>query len=78
MKKKIKYTNEKIGKIEIVEDFLPKPEELVFKEDTVTVKLKLNRSSVEFFKEMANKYGSNYQKIISLLLDKYSSHFSER
>lgn len=78
MKKKIKYTNEKIGKIEIVEDFLPKPEELVFKEDTVKVKLKLNRSSVEFFKEMANKYGSNYQKIISLLLDKYSSHFSER
>lgn len=78
MKKKIKYTNEKIGNIEIVEDFLPKPEELVFKEDTVTVKLKLNRSSVEFFKEMANKYGSNYQKIISLLLDKYSSHFSER
>lgn len=78
MRKKIKYTNEKIGKIEIVDDFLPKPEELVFKKDTVTVKLKINDSSVEFFKEMTNKYGSNYQKIISLLLDKYSSHFSER
>jgi len=64
MKKKIKYTDEKIGKIEIIEDFLPKPEELVFREDTVTVKLKLSRSSVEFFKQMAEKYGSNYQKMI--------------
>jgi hypothetical protein len=26
MKKKIKYTNEKIGKVEVVKDFLPKPE----------------------------------------------------
>jgi toxin ParE1/3/4 len=26
--KKIKYTNKKIGKVEIVEDFLPKPKEL--------------------------------------------------
>jgi len=28
MKKKIKYSDEKIGKVEITEDFLPKPEEL--------------------------------------------------
>jgi predicted DNA binding CopG/RHH family protein len=78
MKKKIKYTDEKIGKIEIIEDFLPKPEELVFREDTVTVKLKLSRSSVEFFKQMAEKYGSNYQKMIKLLLDKYASQFTNR
>jgi predicted DNA binding CopG/RHH family protein len=78
MKKKIKYTDEKIGKIEIIEDFLPKPEELVFREDTVTVKLKLSRSSVEFFKKMAEKYGSNYQKMIKLLLDKYASQFTNR
>jgi predicted DNA binding CopG/RHH family protein len=78
MKKKIKYTDEKIGKIEIIEDFLPKPEELVFREDTVTVKLKLSRSSVEFFKQMAEKYGSNYQKMIKLLLDKYASQFTDR
>lgn len=29
MKKKITYTNEKIGKVEVVKDFLPKPEQLV-------------------------------------------------
>jgi hypothetical protein len=32
MKKKIKYTNIKIGKVEVVKDFIPKPEKLVFKE----------------------------------------------
>ena len=37
MKQKIKYTDEPIGKIKIVKDFLPKPDELVFKEDTVKV-----------------------------------------
>jgi len=32
MKKKIKYTEGPIGKIERVEDFLPPPEELILKE----------------------------------------------
>ena len=49
MKKKIKYSNEKIGRVEIVKDFLPKPEDLVFKEDTVKVTLNLSKSSIEFF-----------------------------
>jgi len=76
MKKKIKYSNEKIGKVEIVKDFLPKPEELVFKGDTVKVTLNLSKSSIEFFKEIAKKHGSQYQKVIRNLLDKYSSHYS--
>jgi predicted DNA binding CopG/RHH family protein len=77
MKKKIKYSNEKIGKVEIVKDFLPKPDELVFKEDTVKVTLNLSKSSIEFFKEIAEKHGSQYQKVIRKLLDKYTSHYSQ-
>ena len=77
MKKKIKYSNEKLGKVEVVKDFLPKPEELVYKEDTVKVTLNLSKSSIEFFKEIARKHGSQYQKVIRNLLDKYSSHYSE-
>lgn len=76
MRKKIKYSSEKIGKIEIVEDFLPKPDDLVFKEDTVKVTLNLSKSSIEFFKEIAQKHGSQYQKLIRNLLDNYTSHFS--
>ena len=55
MKSKTKYRNEKIGKIEIVNDFLPKPEDLVFKEDTMKITLNLSKSSVEFFKGIARK-----------------------
>ena len=76
MKKKIKYSDEKIGEVEIVKDFLPKPEDLVFKEDTVKVTLNLSRSSVEFFKKVAREHGSQYQKVIRNLLDRYTSHFS--
>lgn len=77
MKKKIKYKNEKIGKVEVVKDFLPKPEDLIFKETTVKVTLNLSKSSIEFFKEIAQKHGSQYQKVIRNLLDQYSSHYSQ-
>jgi predicted DNA binding CopG/RHH family protein len=77
MKKKIKYSNGEIGKVEIIKDFLPKPEDLVFKEDTVKVTLNLSKSSIEFFKEIAQKHGSQYQKIIRNLLDRYTSHYSQ-
>ena len=76
MKKKIKYSNEEIGKVEVIKDFLPKPEDLIFKEDTVKVTLNLSKSSIEFFKEIAQKHGSQYQKVIRNLLDRYTSHFS--
>lgn len=77
MKKKTNYSNEKIGAVEVVKDFLPKPEELVFKENTVKVTLNLSKSSIEFFKGIARKHGSQYQKVIRNLLDSYSSHYSE-
>ena len=76
MKKKIIYTNEKIGKVEVVKDFLPKPEELVFKEDNVKVTINLSKSSLDFFKKLAKQHGSQYQKVIRNLLDSYSSYYS--
>jgi len=77
MKKKIKYTNENLGKIEVVRDFLPHPDELVLKENNVKVTLNLSKSSIDFFKEIARKNGSQYQKVIRNLLDQYASRFSE-
>ena len=76
MKKRIKYSDEKIGKVEIVDDFLPKPEELIVKEDNVKVTLNLSRSSIDFFKQIAQKNGSQYQRVIRKLLDSYTSHYS--
>jgi hypothetical protein len=38
MKSKIKYTNEPMGKLRIMKDFLPPPDKLVLKEENVTAK----------------------------------------
>jgi predicted DNA binding CopG/RHH family protein len=76
MKKKIEYSNEDIGSIQVVKDFLPGPDELVFKEETVRITLNLSKSSIDFFKEIAQKHGSQYQKVIRNLLDSYTSHFT--
>ena len=75
MKKKIKYTDGPIGKIERVDDFLPPPEELILKEKNVKVTLNLRQSSVTFFKEVAKKNKTQYQRVIRNLLDKYAHHF---
>ncbi len=53
MKKKIKYTNEPLGEVKIVDDFLPSPNELAFNEEQVKVTIGLSRASVSFFKEEA-------------------------
>ncbi len=77
MKKKIKYSAERIGDVEVVKDFLPRPEELIFKENTVKITLNLSKSSIDFFKDIAQKHGSQYQKVIRNLLDSYTSHYSQ-
>jgi predicted DNA binding CopG/RHH family protein len=55
----------------VLNDFLPPPSELVFKEDTVKVTLGLSRRSVDFFKKQAKKHHTQYQKMIRRLLDLY-------
>jgi len=76
MKKKITYTNEPMGKVRIVTDFLPSPEELVLKDKTVKVTISLSKASVDFFKKAAKKNNTQYQKMIRRLLDEYTAHQS--
>ncbi len=77
MKNKIKYTDEPMGKLKVVNDFLPPPEKLVLKEDNVKVTIALKKSSVEFFKKEAKKHNTSYQKMIRQLVDWYSSHHAK-
>jgi predicted DNA binding CopG/RHH family protein len=77
MSSKIKYTDEPIGEVEVVKDFLPPPEKLAFREDTVKISIALSRSSVEWFKREAKKHDTKYQVMIRRLLDAYTrSHTS--
>jgi predicted DNA binding CopG/RHH family protein len=71
MRKATKYTDEPLGEVRVIEDFLPPPSELVYKEDTVKVTLGLSRRSVDFFKKQAKKHDTQYQKMIRRLLDLY-------
>ena len=71
MKKIVKYTKEPMGKTRKIDDFLPSPEQLAFKEETVKVTITLSKASVEFFKKEAKNYHTQYQKMIRRLLDEY-------
>ena len=74
MKKKIKYTDEPMGKVKVISDFLPSPEELALRDETVKVTIALSKTSVAFFKKEARKYNTQYQKMIRRLLDEYTAH----
>ena len=73
MSEKIKYTDEPIGEVKVVPDFLPSPDDLAFRDDTVKVTIALSRVSVDFFKREAKKRDTQYQKMIRRLLDAYSA-----
>jgi len=77
MKAKIKYTDEPLGKLRIVDDFLPPPEDLVFKEENVKITITLSKGSVDFFKNEAKKHNTQYQKMIRRLLDLYAAYHKQ-
>jgi len=62
MKSKIKYSDEPMGELRVVKDFLPSPEQVVLKEDNVKVPIFLSKSSINFFKNEAKKHRISYQK----------------
>lgn len=76
-KQTIKYKDVDLGEIRIVDDFLPKPKDLVLKEETIKVTLSLSKSSVAFFKRRAKRHHSQYQKMIRVLLDAYAQHYEQ-
>jgi len=63
-----------MGEVRVVSDFLPSPEELALKDETIKVTIALSKVSVDFFKNEAQKYNTQYQKMIRRLLDEYATH----
>lgn len=78
MNKKIKYTKGEMGEVEIIDDFLPSPQNLVLKDDSVKITISLSKDSISFFKDQASKAHIPYQKMIRTLLDKYADHYKSR
>ena len=77
MKNKIKYTEEPMGELRVIKDFLPPPDKLVLKEENVKVTISLKKSSVEFFKKEAQKHRISYQKMIRRVIDWYASQYQK-
>lgn len=73
-----KYTDEPLGRLEVVEDFLPPPDQLVLKEDGVKVTISLSKKSVDFFKAHAARSKVPYQRMIRSLLDTYADRHAGR
>jgi len=78
MSARIKYTAEPLGKLKVVPDFLPPPEDLVLRDEGVKVTISLSKRSVEFFKTEARRHNTQYQRMIRRLLDAYVDHQSQR
>jgi hypothetical protein len=78
MSSKTRYTNEPIGKIDLIADFLPSPAELAFREQGVKVTLALSKKSIDFFKSQAANHHTQYQRMIRRLVDSYvEAHINE-
>jgi hypothetical protein len=55
MTAKMEYTDEPTGKVKVISVFLPSPEELALKDETIKVTISLSKTSIDFFKKEAKK-----------------------
>ena len=76
MKKQID-NNMPIGKITIIDDFLPPPEVMVKYQKNQKITIILNEFSLDFFKNLAKKKGIKYQPLIRRVLEKYAEKHAE-
>jgi hypothetical protein len=77
MTARIKYADEPIGNPKVIVDFLPAPEDLAFRDESVEVTLVLSKKSEDFFKHEARKHNTQYQRMIRCLLDAYAEHHAQ-
>ena len=77
MKSRLKYTDEPIGELRVMKDFLLPLDKLVLKEENVKITISLKKSSVAFFKGEAKKHRTSYQKMIRQVIDWYTSYYKK-
>jgi hypothetical protein len=62
---------EPMGNVTIVDDFLPPPEQLVPKKNTVRLTLDFTKESIEFLQREAQSQDASYEVMIRKLVDVY-------
>lgn len=58
----------------VIKDIFPSPEELMRAEEKQRVTLELTKSSLNFFKKVAQKNNASYQVMIRRLVDFYANN----
>ena len=85
--KEIKFMNKKINNDytdnvdfelgERIVDFLPKPEQLIRRQDMQRVTMEIPKSTLSFFKNYAKVSGGSYQSMIRELLTQYAQNYTQ-
>jgi predicted DNA binding CopG/RHH family protein len=68
--------DEPIGNLKRVADFLPPPNELLPSEEALKITLSIDSETVAFFKEMAEKNGTKYQRMMREVLKGYARRYA--
>jgi len=63
---------DKLDQLSEIKDFLPQPEDLVFRPKLKKITLALSEDSIDFFKKKAKEFNTSYQPMIRNLLDEYT------
>ena len=83
MKKKTSYSKAPedialaITQSERIADFLPAPEKLLKKENSVKVTVSLSKDSINFLKNKAKKSNGSYQQMLRKIIDLYVSYYKQ-
>jgi predicted DNA binding CopG/RHH family protein len=80
MKKKTKLSRSKrsdepIGDLHRIVDFLPPPKELLPQEKVTKITLTVDVDTIEAFKEMADECGTKYQRMMREALKGYAKKY---
>ena len=73
-RKKTNSSDEPIGQLRLVPDFLPAPRDLLPK--PVRITLTLDKTTVDFFKQSARNNDEKYQRMMREVLRGYASKYS--
>ena len=71
--KNVKIVEGTFGRMQEIPNFLPKPEDLVFRQPGKKIDLFLKTETIEFFKRKASRLNTEYQTMIRAILEKYVS-----
>lgn len=73
--KKKSYSDEPVGNLTRIADFLPPPNKLLPSEESRKITLALDDETIEVFKHMASEYGTKYQRMMREVLKGYAKKY---